>query len=416
VSRGSIQVAGVWKKFHRGAVHDSLRDLVPAVTKRLLGRGPKPTELATGDFWALREVEFEVKPGEALGIIGPNGAGKSTMLKLLTKILRPTRGSCTVRGRVGALIEVAAGFHPDLTGMENIFLQGSIMGMRSTEIAKKVDEIVAFAGVADFIDTPVKRYSSGMHARLGFSVAAHLDPDVLLIDEVLSVGDMTFQERCIERMKQFKQQGVAIAFVSHNMQAVADLCDNGIYLAGTVRDRGSAQQVIGTYVRSASRQEVSGSGAPIEIAKADLLDESGEPAVSVSPGDTLVLRLTYQVHRVMKDYHMGFMLYRSTDGLKVYDGHITSEELGLEGELHPGQRFTVDFRFRANVVRGQYHIGAYVFDTPSFKPIAFQVPAGIFAVKETRTYGAGVANIDLEPGGVVHVASAPAPAGSAQAP
>src|SRR5882672_7362007 len=224
MSDPSIQVVDVWKKFHRGAIHDSLRDLVPATAKRLLGRGPKATELDKGDFWALREVGFEVRPGEALGIIGPNGAGKSTMLKLLTKILRPTRGNCTVRGRVGALIEVAAGFHPDLTGLENIYLQGAIMGMRASEIVGKVDEIVSFAGVADFIDTPVKRYSSGMHARLGFSVAAHLDPDVLLIDEVLSVGDLAFQEKCYERMQRFARSGIAIVFVSHNLSAISTLC------------------------------------------------------------------------------------------------------------------------------------------------------------------------------------------------
>jgi lipopolysaccharide transport system ATP-binding protein len=400
MSEVAIEVIDVWKKFHRGAVHDSLRDLVPAVAKRLVGRGPKPTELEKGDFWALREVSFQVKAGEALGVIGPNGAGKSTMLKLLTKILRPTRGTCAVRGRVGALIEVAAGFHPDLTGMENIFLQGAIMGMRSTEIARKVDEIVSFAGVADFIDTPVKRYSSGMHARLGFSVAAHLDPDVLLIDEVLSVGDMAFQERCIDRMKQFKRQGVAIAFVSHNMQAVAELCDTGIYLSGTIRDIGPANQVIGTYVRSASRQEVSPRGAPVDIVKAELLDEAGEPAVTVSPGAALTLRVSYHVQRPIKDYHMSFILYRSTDGLKVYDGNLRSEEVGLDA-LTPGERFTVDFRFRAHLVRGQYHIGSYIFDNPTFTPVSYLVPAGLFAVKETRTYGGGVADVDLKCGGIV---------------
>ena len=230
MSDPAIEVIDVWKKFHRGQVHDSLRDLLPAVAKGVFGKAQPPMMLKSGDFWALRDISFQVKPGEAMGIIGPNGSGKSTMLKLLTKILRPTLGSCTVRGRVGALIEVAAGFHPDLTGMENIYLQGAIMGMKSTEIASKIDQIIEFAGVADFIDTPVKRYSSGMHARLGFSVAAHLDPDVLLIDEVLSVGDMAFQEKCIERMKLFKSKGVAIAFVSHNMQAVADLCDTGVFL------------------------------------------------------------------------------------------------------------------------------------------------------------------------------------------
>jgi lipopolysaccharide transport system ATP-binding protein len=190
----------VWKKFRRGERHDSLRDLIPAAVRSLAG-STREDELQQREFWALEAVSFDVGAGEALGIIGPNGAGKSTTLKLLTRILRPTRGHCAVRGRVGALIEVAAGFHPDLTGRENIFLQGAIMGMRRAEIARKLDEIVDFAGVGDFIDTPVKRYSTGMNARLGFSIAAHLDPDVLIIDEVLSVGDSAFQDRCVRRME-----------------------------------------------------------------------------------------------------------------------------------------------------------------------------------------------------------------------
>lgn len=400
MSDPAIEVVDVWKKFHRGEVHDSLRDLVPAATKYLLRRAPKPMQLKTGDFWALREINLQVKPGEALGIIGPNGAGKSTILKLLTKILRPTRGSCTVRGRVGALIEVAAGFHPDLTGMENIYLQGSIMGMRSAEIARKIDEIVEFAGVADFIDTPVKRYSSGMHARLGFSVAAHLDPDVLIIDEVLSVGDMAFQEKCIERMKLFKRKGVGIAFVSHNMQAVAELCDTGVFLSGAILAMGSAQEAIASYVRSASRQQASPRGAPVDIIKADLLDERGEPAVTVSPGAALTLRVTYHVHQAITNYHMSFILYRSTDGLKIYDGNLRSEELGLD-TLHPGETFTVDFHFRAHLVRGQYHIGSFVFDNPTFTQISFLLPAGLFSVQETRTYGGGVADVELTCSGVV---------------
>src|SRR6476661_7746469 len=184
IANASVSFRKVWKKFRYGEVHDSLRDLIPALGKRLIGRGAAARDLRSGDFWALRDVSFEVVPGEALGIIGPNGAGKSTILKLLTRIVRPTRGSCAVRGRIGALIELSAGFHPDLTGRENVFLQGSIMGMQRREIAGKFDEIVEFAGIPDFIDTPVKRYSNGMHARLGFSIAAHLDPDVLIIDEV----------------------------------------------------------------------------------------------------------------------------------------------------------------------------------------------------------------------------------------
>jgi energy-coupling factor transporter ATP-binding protein EcfA2 len=268
------------------------------------------------------------------------------------------------------------------------------MGMRSVEIARKIDEIVDFAGVGEFIDTPVKRYSSGMHARLGFSVAAHLDPDVLLIDEVLSVGDMAFQEKCIERMKLFKRRGVAITFVSHNMQAVAELCDSGVFLSGSIREIGPAQQAIASYVRSASRQMASPRGAAVDITKAELLDEGGQPAVTVSPGAALTLRVSYQVHRAIRDYHMSFILYRSTDGLKVYDGNVRSEELGLD-VLTPGEVFTIDFKFRAHLVRGQYHIGSYVFDNPTFTQISYLVPAGLFSVQETRTYGSGVADVEL---------------------
>ena len=201
MSGPAIEANGLWKKFHRGERHDSLRDLVPALAGRLVGRGaPTTSELGAGDFWAVQDVSFQVQPGEALGIIGPNGAGKSTMLKLLNRILRPTRGDLRLNGRVAALIEVAAGFHLDLTGRENVYLQGAIMGMKRREVDRQMASIIDFAGVERAIDTPVKRYSSGMNARLGFSIAAHLEPDIMLIDEVLSVGDMAFQDKCVQRM------------------------------------------------------------------------------------------------------------------------------------------------------------------------------------------------------------------------
>ena len=182
MSEPAVVFDRVWKKFRRGERHDSLRDAVTALVKKPFTPRPEREALDAQEFWALKDVSFEVQPGEAIGIIGPNGAGKSTTLKLLTKILRPTMGACRVRGRVGALIEIAAGFHPDLTGRENLYLQGAILGMTRAEVAGKLDEMIEFSGIRDFIDTPVKRYSSGMNARLGFAVAAHVDPDVLLID------------------------------------------------------------------------------------------------------------------------------------------------------------------------------------------------------------------------------------------
>jgi lipopolysaccharide transport system ATP-binding protein len=241
---------GVWKKFRRGERHDSLRDLFPSLARHAFGR-KRSDALAEQEFWAVQDVSFELGRGEALGVIGPNGAGKSTILKLLTKILKPTRGRCQVRGKVGALIEIAAGFHPDLTGRENVYLQGAVLGMKRAHIAKTFDAIVDFAGISEFVDTPVKRYSSGMNARLGFSIAAHLNPDALIIDEVLSVGDMAFQQRCLERMRAFRDDGVSIVFVSHNLQAVAGLCQKALHLERRVCAFGPTDEVMSSYVATA---------------------------------------------------------------------------------------------------------------------------------------------------------------------
>src|SRR5262245_56740343 len=281
-----IAFDGVWKKFRRGEHHDSLRDLIPALVKRMAGR--RESALHADEFWVLRDVSFEVRPGQALGIIGPNGAGKSTALKLLTRILKPTRGTATLTGRVGALIELAAGFHPDLTGRENIFLQGAIMGMKREEIRRRFDEIVEFAGIPDFIDTPVKRYSSGMNARLGFAIAAHVDPDVLLIDEVLAVGDFSFQQKCYERLERFRRDGIPIAFVSHNMQAIASLCDRVLLLrSGLEPLLGPVPEVLSEYASA------KGSSADprltllrATLSNAGSLSEVAEP---VRPGAPLIL-------------------------------------------------------------------------------------------------------------------------------
>jgi lipopolysaccharide transport system ATP-binding protein len=240
----------VWKKFHRGAMHDSLRDLIPDLARRALGRGPKNAELQEGDFWAVRDLSFEIGPGQTLGIIGPNGSGKSTTLKILTRIMAPTLGRAMVVGRLGALIEVSAGFHGDLTGRENVFLQGAIMGMRSSDIVQRFDRIVEFSGIADAIDTPVKRYSSGMSARLGFAIAAHLEPDVLIIDEVLAVGDLQFQERAYGRLRELAQSGIPVVIVSHQLDRIAQLCNEAILLnRGTVIHRGTADETIAAYIR-----------------------------------------------------------------------------------------------------------------------------------------------------------------------
>lgn len=234
-----ISVENVSKKFI--LAHDKPKNLAEALRAFFQGRSRE-------DFWALKDISFEVKQGEALGIIGHNGAGKSTMLKLLTRIMRPTKGIIRTRGRISALIEIGAGFHPEMTGRENVYLNGSILGMTKQEIDRKFDEIVAFAELEKFIDIPVKRYSSGMYARLGFAVAAHVDPEILIIDEVLSVGDTAFQRKCFDRMHQVATQGSTILFVSHNLNALRQLCTRAIVLErGIMAFAGSAADAIEYY-------------------------------------------------------------------------------------------------------------------------------------------------------------------------
>jgi homopolymeric O-antigen transport system ATP-binding protein len=387
----AIEVEQVWKKFKRGERLDSLRDLVPGVTRALLSSDAR-AELRGSEFWALRDVSFRVNPGEALGVIGPNGAGKSTVLKLLSRILHPTSGRVDVRGRVGALIEVAAAFHPDLTGRENIFLQGAILGMRRSETARKLEAIVEFAGVGEFIDTPVKRYSSGMHARLGFSVAAHLDPAVLLIDEVLSVGDMAFQRKCVERMLEFKRQGVAIAFVSHNLQAVAMLCERAVYLQTEVHAYGPVQEVLEMYVSTVSRSEASDESAEVTIL-AELVDQDGRAVQVVQPNARLKLRVTYSATVSLEDITLGFLAHRSTDGLVVYDGNTHGGQIGLT-RLSAGERVTVDFGFAAHLTRGHYHLECHVLHNPTSRILARLRPAGALTIDESTTY-AGVADLEV---------------------
>jgi lipopolysaccharide transport system ATP-binding protein len=379
---------GVWKKFRRGQRHDSLRDLIPSVVKGLFRRS-KPDQLETKEFWAVENVSFDVGPGQALGIIGPNGAGKSTTLKLLTRILRPNLGACRVRGRVGALIEIAAGFHPDLTGRENVFLQGAVMGMKRAEILRKLDDIIEFAGVGEFIDTQVKRYSSGMNARLGFAIAAHLDPDVLIIDEVLSVGDAAFQQRCVERMFSFKQRGAAIVFVSHNLQAVADLCDRVLFLNRSPQFLGSAAEGISAYVKAISAAAVK-SDKPVAIS-ASLLDQADAPVDVVTPGQPLRLRVTYRSRVDVAEFLVAFIVRRTTDQLLVYDGQFTSAELGLP-TLAPGRELVVDYHFLAHLTRGQYHVQCHVVDVQTQQFVGWLSPAGLLTVDERRTWG-GVADL-----------------------
>jgi lipopolysaccharide transport system ATP-binding protein len=219
--------------------------------------GKKIADPAVNEFWALKDVSFEIKQGDRVGIIGRNGAGKSTLLKILSRITEPTNGSIRIKGRVASLLEVGTGFHPELTGRENIYLNGAILGMSKAEIKSKFDEIVAFAEVEKFLDTPVKRYSSGMYVRLAFAVAAHLEPEILVVDEVLAVGDSAFQKKCLGKMEEVGKEGRTVIFVSHNMGVMESLCNQGIYLkSGQINFAGSMKQAISIYL-SSSRNSIS---------------------------------------------------------------------------------------------------------------------------------------------------------------
>lgn len=225
--------------------YKSLREEIFILPKRLWQRGAHHSE----EFWALKDVNFDIQPGDRVGIIGRNGAGKSTLLKLLSRITEPTTGRITLRGRVASLLEVGTGFHPELTGRENIFLNGAILGMTCAEVRRKFDEIVDFAGIEKFLDTPVKRYSSGMYVRLAFAVAAHLEPEILIVDEVLAVGDAEFQKKCLGKMESVGREGRTVLFVSHNMGAIQSICSKGFFLSyGTLKDSGAIDKIINSYV------------------------------------------------------------------------------------------------------------------------------------------------------------------------
>ena len=307
-----IRAEGLGKRYTIGHLREpykTLREslvnaaLAPVRRIRNLGRASHDV---TDTIWALRDATFEVQEGEVLGVIGANGAGKSTLLKILTRITEPTTGTAEIQGRVGSLLEVGTGFHPELTGRENVYLSGALLGMSRREIQGHFNEIVSFSGVERFIDTPIKRYSSGMKVRLGFAVAAHLQPEVLLIDEVPAVGDAEFQKRCLGKMSGIAESGRTILFVSHNMSAIAQLCSRVLWLRkGEVEAAGDAEEIVRRYLLSSrgeavletpleSRTDRRGSGL-VRFTGARIVDDQGHPQAGVMVGDTLRLTLSYDV-------------------------------------------------------------------------------------------------------------------------
>jgi lipopolysaccharide transport system ATP-binding protein len=340
----AVQFDGVSKRFILR--HERPRSLQELFLNTLrLRTGPGKEE-----YWALRDVSFEVEQGEMVGIVGPNGAGKSTILKLISRIIEPTAGRVEANGRIGALLELGAGFHDDLTGRENIYLNGSILGFTRDELTRMFEDIVGFAEMASFIDVPVKQYSSGMFMRLGFSVAVHLRPEILLVDEVLAVGDRSFRLRCLDRINELKQGGVTVVLVSHDLAQVREMCQRAFWLSeGRLQAEGSADEVVEAYVgdvleknnRPQKERDLDSSSGPprseatdswrrgsgeAQIVRVQFLDDNEKESQSFQTGDTLIARVHFRAHQRIEApvfgiavHHVdGFHLYGPNTGLSEY--------------------------------------------------------------------------------------------------
>jgi lipopolysaccharide transport system ATP-binding protein len=321
----AIAAQGLAKRYRIGIQRDPYGRLSEVLWSSLTSpfkhkRAKQPRD----EFWALRDVSFDVPRGSVVGIIGRNGAGKSTLLKILSRITEPTLGRAELHGRVGALLEVGTGFHQELTGRENVVLSGAILGMKRAEIARKFDEIVAFADIGQFIDTPVKRYSSGMNVRLGFAVAAFLEPEILFIDEVLAVGDLAFQEKCLGKMNEVAGHGRTVVFVSHNMGAISSLCPTTIWLdEGKVRMIGSTMEVVPEYVRASGRDfsvgEViidSDQRREAQVSRVRILSAAGEVTTIGECSDSLTIEMLLDVRRRLPGLY-AYMEVRQPNGTTV---------------------------------------------------------------------------------------------------
>ncbi|MCP4661848.1 MAG: ABC transporter ATP-binding protein [bacterium] len=370
----AIRAAGLSKQYRIGErePYKTLRDTLAAIgtapwraARRVLSRSPGDgRRRRDSTVWALRDVSLEVGQGEVVGIIGRNGAGKTTLLKILARITEPTEGWADVLGRVGSLLEVGSGFHPELTGRENVYLYGAIMGMKRSEIRSKFDEIVAFAEIGKFVDTPVKRYSSGMYMRLAFSVAAHLEPEVLVVDEVLAVGDAKFQKKCLGKMGEVAREGGrTVLFVSHNMDAVRRLCQRAIWLdQGRVLEIGEAAYCIARYMMSGVADEgrvvfvpphALGGGLPVRLHSAQVTTADGSSLPVYSAASSLRVRIEWENSQPLWRPRIGFVL-QTPEGVDV----LTSLDAaaGQEPELRPGRRVSTCVLPGQLLNEGQYVI------------------------------------------------------------
>jgi lipopolysaccharide transport system ATP-binding protein len=332
----AIQAEKLGKHYHLGGIRTNYKTLRGSITDSFTapfralrkGRAKGKGARSANEIWALKNVSFEVKRGEIVGIIGRNGAGKSTLLKILSRITEPTEGYADINGRVGSLLEVGTGFNPELTGRENTFLNGAILGMKRAEIMRKFDEIVAFAEVEKFIDTPVKHYSSGMYLRLAFAVAAHLEPEILLIDEVLAVGDLAFQKKCLGRMGEVAKEGRTVLFVSHNMSAVKELCQRGILIdSGSVAFNGDSSRCIAEYMNRLDSAAVT-TGMNSRSFAIGVPTVRGTDGSKITSGKPFNITLPISGHEVQNPWM--FFIVEDFTGRMLIHSRIKSRELGFE--------------------------------------------------------------------------------------
>jgi lipopolysaccharide transport system ATP-binding protein len=359
VSDFSIRIRGLGKRFTIGAreqTHETLRDKLAAATMRPFRRLQTSGFASVKEIWALRDISHDIRRGEVVGVIGGNGAGKSTLLKILSRITEPTAGEAEIHGRVGSLLEVGTGFHPDLTGRENIFLNGAILGMKQADIARKFDEIVAFAEIDQFIDTPVRHYSSGMFIRLGFAVAAQMDPEILIVDEVLAVGDIHFQRKCLGTLDDVARGGRTVLFVSHNMAAIQRLCTSAIVLQrGRLVHAGDVRSTVGAYLSGDARGgflATGRTGRP-QIIAADLEDTSGQPLTNPVCTEPIVCCIRFALPQPAPDTRVGIKVL-SSDGAPIFT--TDNEDAGVVVPTGPGD-YSARVTIPANVLlAGEFHI------------------------------------------------------------
>ncbi|RLB81600.1 MAG: ABC transporter ATP-binding protein [Deltaproteobacteria bacterium] len=380
MSHVAIRIENLSKRYRIGerepykALRDTLTNAMyapfRAVSSRLKGRrSAVGAQVPNNHIWALKDVSFEVKRGEVIGIIGRNGAGKTTLLKILSRITEPTSGYAEIHGRVGSLLEVGTGFHPELTGRENIYVNGAILGMKKAEINRKFDEIVAFAEIEKFLDTPVKRYSSGMYVRLAFAVAAHLEPEILLVDEVLAVGDATFQKKCLGKMGEVAKEGRTVLFVSHNMAAIKSLCSRCLLLnEGQIESSGTPESVIGVYlfldIERGSIQYIRNSEGPFRFTRFWIEDEDGNILKSGSTGSYTRFVIEYQSVSNIDGFSVAMGIF-DIYGSRV--SHVSMMDQNMEISSSTSGRIKCIFKKlpftsgRYFVTVSAYHHGSLVF-------------------------------------------------------